>query len=671
MASEIERSRQSVSYSALAFIFLLIIPFVVLDYSINTGIESIFTQIPDFIRIPLKTNKYIFIAFRILFSICWLLAFILMAKRKLNDDIRSYRIFGYPFFLLSLLFWYGYIKNHYYNVVAIPLIIIFQLYFAQRFSKAFLKEFISSEYPLSRVSNIQKNEAMSFSFSVRINLNPQALTDNEREWIFSDMNIHSPQQSMFIQGGNGAGKSASLVEPIHFQAVMKGYSMIVYDYKGEDSPLSRGIYNAIKHKDENPHLYGKYKTPNFVYLNPIDPLKSMGKLNPFNPKYITNKPLADQSALTFLMNIDPSLREKTDFWGNNQIMYTSAVIWFMKRLSHSNPKYARCCTFAHINAMLMSPIMDVVNALMSDDDVVPYVRSIIGAKMNDAGEQLSGIEATIHVGCGRVRNKELYWMFNPLNDEEEIDIKINDPNNPTIICICSSEQAPEAMTAPVGVTINSVLKSMMKKGEGGYHKTLVSIDELPTIFLYKIDHVMATMRSKNIPVLLSIQEWYQLIRDYGKENANVILGTCGTQFFGMMNEGSSAKSICEMFPEYLVPNENISTNSNDETVGVSHRKEKSMTVSRLQTQPLGHFSGKIAGGDPAVFSCQFPNGETHELLGMNSKDELLDIPINPIIDSSNEDLMRDTLSKLMEDNMLEVEREVNEILSTYATDSVS
>ncbi len=599
---------------------------------------------------------------RLLYAPLLLLAFAVGTNRNLKKEPKEYKIHLYPLLFCAAFLIFGYLDNNkIYNLYVFPFMFVMTSFFAIMYAKSFQKSKAKDEEPLKEVTCVNKNLDMAFDFDVTVDGKAKILR------------VHSPQQGIFIQGGAGSGKSRSLFEPIYTQAVGKGYAIYCYDFKGSESPLSQTIYNALFYQKDKIKSAG-YTVPRFEYINFLQPLKNTGKINPVNPKYLTMKNYADNAAMVLYKNLDKEAIKKSDFWVKNGMNYFSQCLWSLKQYSEKhNVNY---CTVPHLISLCLEPIMDVVPFLLEDPDSSKLVASIKSAKENEAGSQLSGIEATIQVPLGRMFNKEIYWVMNPHNEDEEIDLNINNADNPACLCICNHESIPDSLGPVIGIT-SSIMVQLLNDSTS-FHKTIFGLDELPTQFVDKLDFIPATMRSKNVVTICGVQEYSQLERDYGKEQATVIRGNLGTQFFGMSSDAQNAEQTAKMFGEYEKSSESTSTSESGVSVSESTKREKVMQGKDVAGQKVGHFVGKVADGEPPFFSCQFGDGGYHIKLDLKKGDKkrpILDIPYSGFpLDSGIEEPEKDlifqksVLEELQQQNKDKIEREIRELLDSYKED---
>src|SRR5690606_26237830 len=75
------------------------------------------------------------------------------------------------------------------------------------------------------------------------------------------------------------------------------------------------------------------------------------------------------------------------------------------------------------------------------------------------------------------------------------------------------------------------------------------IDELPTIVIYGLDRFISTARKHYVATVLAVQDFMQLVRDYGDKSANTIRTACGTLFQGKTGNNKTAEEIIKMLGE--------------------------------------------------------------------------------------------------------------------------
>jgi type IV secretory pathway TraG/TraD family ATPase VirD4 len=78
---------------------------------------------------------------------------------------------------------------------------------------------------------------------------------------------------------------------------------------------------------------------------------------------------------------------------------------------------------------------------------------------------------------------------------------------------------------------------------------VVSFTEFSTIYLNNINALIATARSNKVATTLGVQDASQLRKDYGKEQADVIMNITGNLISGQVS-GDTAKQLSDRLGKY-------------------------------------------------------------------------------------------------------------------------
>jgi type IV secretory pathway TraG/TraD family ATPase VirD4 len=73
-------------------------------------------------------------------------------------------------------------------------------------------------------------------------------------------------------------------------------------------------------------------------------------------------------------------------------------------------------------------------------------------------------------------------------------------------------------------------------------KCSLIFDEIPTLYFNGIDNLIGTARSNKVALTLALQDGSQLKKDYGREQAEVIMNIVGNIICGQMT-GETAKQL--------------------------------------------------------------------------------------------------------------------------------
>jgi TusA-related sulfurtransferase len=144
--------------------------------------------------------------------------------------------------------------------------------------------------------------------------------------------------------------------------------------------------------------------------------------------------------------------------------------------------------------------------------------------------------------------------------------------------------------AVLSLYVTRLVKQVNKKGK---LKSSLIFDEFPTIYLNNMDSLIATARSNKVATCLGIQDFSQLRKDYGREQADVIMNITGNIISGQVT-GDTAKQLSERFGKIMQDRESLSINSNDTSISRSKQLESAIPASKIATLSSGEFVGIVA-----------------------------------------------------------------------------
>ena len=93
-------------------------------------------------------------------------------------------------------------------------------------------------------------------------------------------------------------------------------------------------------------------------------------------------------------------------------------------------------------------------------------------------------------------------------------------------------------------------------------------------------------------VVLGLQDFSQLKRDYGDKEATVIMSTVGNVFSGQV-VGETAKTLSERFGKILQKRESVSINRSDTSTSISTQLDSLIPASKISTLSQGRFVGAV------------------------------------------------------------------------------
>ncbi len=390
----------------------------------------------------------------------------------------------------------------------------------------------------------------------------------------SHINVINPFRGLLVTGSPGAGKSWFVVLPLIRQQIEKGFAMFIYDFKYDD--LSKAAYNWLL----------EYKTayanpPSFYAIN-FDDLLSSHRCNPLDPDTMNDITDATESARTILLGLNREwIKKQGDFFVESPINFVTAVIWFLRK--YEDGMY---CTLPHVIELMQAEYDDLFPVLNTIPEIEVLVNPFITAFQNDAMEQLEGQIASAKIGMARLASPQIYWVLSG----NDFTLDINNPFEPKIVCVGNNPEKQNTYGAVLSLYVSRLIKIVNKKGK---QKCSLVFDEFPTIFFNNMDSTIATARSNFVATTLAMQDFSQLRKDYGKEQADVITNICGNIISGQVT-GDTAKMLSERFGKIVQQKESMSINRTDTSLSKSWQLDHALPSSKIASLSSGEFVGMVS-----------------------------------------------------------------------------
>ena len=406
------------------------------------------------------------------------------------------------------------------------------------------------------------------------------------------INIINPFRGVMVLGTPGSGKSYFVIRHIITQHIRKGFTMFVYDFKFDD--LSRIAYNTwLKNKHRYP------KPPTFYVIN-FDDLTRSHRCNPLEPSAMTDITDAAESARTILMGLNREwIKRQGDFFVESPINFLTAVIWYLRKY-----KDGEFCTLPHVIELMQVDYDSLFTLLRMEKEIEVLINPFVNAYLNDVMEQLEGQIAAAKVAMARLSSPQLYYVLSG----NDFTLDINNPDDPKIVCMGNNPQKIQIYGAVLSLYVTRLVKLVNKKGK---QKSSLIFDEFPTIYLNNMDSLIATARSNKVATCLGIQDFSQLRKDYGREQADVIMNITGNIVSGQVT-GDTAKQLSERFGKIMQDRESLSINASDTSISRSKQLESAVPPSKISTLSSGEFVGMVADDpdckiDLKTFHCEILN----------------------------------------------------------------
>jgi hypothetical protein len=423
-----------------------------------------------------------------------------------------------------------------------------------------------------------------YSFNLPARYNLKGIIRNS--WI----NIVNPHRGVLVVGSAGSGKSLCIVNPIIRQSIQSGSAMMLYDFKIPD--LSLIAYNTLLKNRQ------AYKVqPGFYVIN-FDDLSHSHRCNPIPPDSMPDITDAAESARTIMMGINRDwLKKSGDFFVESPINFLTSLIWFLRK--YKGGKY---CTLPHVIELSQAPYEELFSVLQSEPTITALINPFISALQHGAAAQLEGQIASCKIGLSRLASPQLYWVLS----DSHFSLDLNNPEEPKILCVGNNPLKQQVYAPVLGLYINRINKLINQKNK---LKLSYIIDELPTITVLGLDNLLGTARSNKVAVVIALQTYEMLKRDYGQEQAEVIFNLPGNVVSGQ-TFGETAKQLSERFGKINQARQSKSVNSNDVSVSHSTQLESLIPAAKISNLTAGQFVGLVADNpgqkiEQKIFNSEF------------------------------------------------------------------
>lgn len=404
------------------------------------------------------------------------------------------------------------------------------------------------------------------------------------------INIINPFRALLVVGTPGAGKSYFVIRHVITQHIQKGFTMFLYDFKYDD--LSKIAYNALSKYRGCYSIVPKFYVINFDKIN--------HRCNPLEPSTMFDITDATESSRTIMLALNREwIKRQGDFFVESPINFVTAIIWFLRK--YRNGKY---CTLPHVIELMQVDYDRLFSVLRTEPEIEVLINPFISAYLNDAMEQLEGQVASAKICMARLSSPQLYYVLSG----NDFTLDVNNPKDPKIVCVANNPQKQQIYGAVLSLYVSRVTRLVNRKNQ---QKCSLVFDEWPTIYSNGIDTLMATARSNRVATTIGIQDYSQLKKDYGRDQAEVVMSIAGNIISGQV-VGDTAKLLSERFGKIVQQRESISINSNDTSISRSTQLDSAIPPSAIATLSSGEFVGIVSDNPDQkinlkVFKCEIIN----------------------------------------------------------------
>ena len=395
------------------------------------------------------------------------------------------------------------------------------------------------------------------------------------------MNIDPFRGSMVI-GVPGSGKSFGVINPAIRQLVSKGFCLCIYDFKFP-SLGEIAYYHHLLKKKNDPNYKHKFHVVN------LDEVEYSRRVNPFKKEYINTLAQAQEMAESMVSALQKGGSSggggSEQFFTQSAVNFLASTIYYFA--TYENGKYS---DLPHILAFMNRSYEEIFDTLFTNEELVSLMSPFKSAYENKAFDQLEGQIGTIKIFLSRLATKESFWVFSG----DEVQLKISDPENPSILILASNPRTQDINSALYSAVLNRVISQINDKGN--LYSGLIA-DEFPTIYIHKIDNLVATARSNQVAVMLGLQEQPQLRQFYKKEVAETISAIMGNILSGAVRDKGTLDWLEKLFGKIKQKSYSESISNQGTNMTISEKMDVMIPAGKIAGQRTGEMVGMVVQGE--------------------------------------------------------------------------
>lgn len=416
----------------------------------------------------------------------------------------------------------------------------------------------------------QQEELLENEYSVNLPTEYNLKGRVRKGWI----NFINPFRGLLVSGTPGAGKSYFVIRHVITQHIKKGFTMFLYDFKYDD--LTRIAYNTLLN-----NLSAYPVRPKFFVIN-FDDLSRSHRCNPLDPADMEDISDATEASRTIMLGLNRDwIKKQGDFFVESPINFLTAVIWYLKKY-----RDGRYCTLPHVIELMQRDYKELFEVIRMEKEIEVLINPFVSAFQNNATDQLEGQIASAKIGLARLSSPQLYYVLSG----NDFTLDVNNPKEPKVICVGNNPAKLQTYGAVLSLYISRAIKLVNRKHQ---RKCSLVFDEFPTIFFNSIDSLIATARSNKVATTLGIQDFSQLKKDYGRDQAEVIMNIVGNIVSGQVT-GDTAKQLSERIGKIVQERQSVSINSDDTSTSKSSQLDFAVPAAKISALSSGEFVGMVA-----------------------------------------------------------------------------
>ncbi|HXD79800.1 MAG TPA: type IV secretory system conjugative DNA transfer family protein [Puia sp.] len=481
------------------------------------------------------------------------------------------------------------------------------------------------------------------------------------------VNLLNPFRGIMIVGGPGAGKSYTLIEPIIDQAIHKGFSALIYDFKFPT--LSQYAYNAWRHAQEQGGTACDFYS---IYFKDV---RYSHRCNPLHPKILPEYAFANEASKTILYNINLNWAQKSgEFFSDSAVTILTGIIWYLRCKAVETGR--NICSLPHVIEFCSYDDFDrTIEVMLDDPEVSATISALRSAQRTGAGEQLGGQLASLQIAMSKLNDKKMAWVTS--GDDFTLDINVQpDPEKgikPRIVVLGNDDMLKKSYAPALSLFASTCAGLINQKDRV---PCAFIIDECPTLFIQNIENLPNTGRSNKIVTCIAMQDFSQLALNYGDKAAKVLRAGFGNVFIGEVSDEDTAKYASNLIGKGIVTRQNVSDNDQSSSISFNEHMDLLIHPHEIMRLNTGEFVGKVTDVPPQtkpaflqserdkskIFAARFEVEKPAAYYRSDSSKEFrYSIPVTPHF-ASMAGRSDQEVDQVLRDNLARIRKEIRELV---------
>jgi hypothetical protein len=147
------------------------------------------------------------------------------------------------------------------------------------------------------------------------------------------------------------------------------------------------------------------------------------------------------------------------------------------------------------------------------------------------------------------------------------------------------------------------------------------VDELPSLYFHKLEHVLAVGRGHLIAVILGVQDLPQLRLNWSADTSRALVSIIGNIFLGVVRDKETLEWAEKLFGVVRQRSETVQINRTESSLGINESLHNLVQSGKISSLKTGEMVGVLAQGHSeenmfvsSAFSAKLLRDEAAEAL---------------------------------------------------------